>query len=56
MVQEGTHVLNLTEIGYPMNFWVLFGHKAHKAQEISLFHPPKRFILNPKEPSTDLQH
>ena len=37
-VQEGTHNLNATLIGYPKKFWGLFGQKAHKTQQITLFH------------------
>ena len=55
MVQEGTHNLNVTLKGYPKKFWGLFGQKAHKTQQITPFHPKRRFILNPNEPWTDLQ-
>ena len=58
MVQEGTHNLNVTPEGYSKKFWGLFGQKAHKTQQITLFHPPKgglsltqaslRQIYNPK--------
>ena len=41
MVQEGTHILNVTLNGYPKKFWGLFGQKAHKTQQITLFQPPK---------------
>ena len=41
MAQEQTHNLNVTLKGYPMKFWGLFGHKAHKTQQITLFHPQK---------------
>ena len=41
MVQEGTHNLNVTLTGYPKKLWGLFGQKAHKTQQITLFHPPK---------------
>ena len=41
MVQEGTHNLNVTLKGYPKKFWGLFGQKAHKTQQITLFQPPK---------------
>ena len=46
----------------PKKFWGLFGQKARKTQQITLktqqitlFHPEKRFILNPNRPRTDLQ-
>ena len=62
MVQEGTHSLNVTLKGYPKKFWGLFGQKAHrtqqitlKTQQITLFAPKRRFILNPNIPRTDLQ-
>ena len=62
MVQEGAHNPNVTLKGYPKKFWGLFGWKAHKTQQITLktqqitlFHPKKRFILNPNVPRTDLQ-
>ena len=41
MVQEETHNLNVALKGYPKKFWGLFGQKAHKAQQITLFQPPK---------------
>ena len=41
MVQEGTHNLNVTLKGYPKKFWGLFGQKAHKTQQITLFHPKR---------------
>ena len=41
MVQEGTHTLNVTLKGCPNEFWGLFGQKAHKTQQITLFHPKK---------------
>ena len=41
MVKEGTHNLNVTQKGYPKKFWGLFGQKAHKTQQITLFHPTK---------------
>ena len=41
MVQEGTYNPNLTLKGYPRKFWGLFSQKAHKIQQITLFHPPK---------------
>ena len=41
MVQEGTHNLNVTLKGYPRKFWGLFGQKAHKTQQITVFHPQK---------------
>ena len=41
MVQEGTHNLNVTLKCYRMKFWGLFGLQAHKAQQITLFHPQK---------------
>ena len=41
MVQEGTHILNVTLKGYPMKFWGLFGQKAHTTQQITLFHPKR---------------
>ena len=41
MVQEGTHNPNVTLKGYPKKFWGLFGQKAHKTQQITLFQPPK---------------
>ena len=37
MVQEGTHNPKVTLKGYPMKFWGLFGQKAHKTQQITLF-------------------
>ena len=37
MVQEGTHNPNLTLKGYPEKFWGMFGQKAHKTQQITLF-------------------
>ena len=47
-VHEGTHNLNVTLKGYPKKFWGSFGQKAHKTQQITLFHPQqRRFILNP---------
>ena len=62
MVQEGSHNPNVTLKGYPKKFWGLFGQKAHKTQQITLrtqkltlFHPKRRFILNPNIPRTDLQ-
>ena len=62
MVQEGAHNSNVTLKGYPKKFWGLFGQKAHKpeqitlkTEQITLFHPKKRFILNPNIPRTDLQ-
>ena len=55
MVQEGTHNLNVTVKGYPKKFCCLFGQKAHKTQQITLFHPKRRFILNLNKPQTDLQ-
>ena len=62
MVQEGDHHPNVTLISYPKKFWGLFGQKAHKTQQITLktqqitlFHPKKRLILNPNVPRTDLQ-
>ena len=41
MVQEETHNLNVTLKGYPKKFWGLFGQKAHKTQQITLFHPER---------------
>ena len=41
MVQEGTHILNVTLKGYPKKFWCLFGQKAHKTQQITLFQHKK---------------
>ena len=55
MVREGTHNLNVTLKGYPKKFWGLFGQKAHKTHQITLFHPKKEVFLNPNEPQTDLQ-
>ena len=62
MVQEGDHHPNVTKISYLKKFWGLFGQKAHKTQQITLktqqitlFHPKKRFFLNPNVPRTDLQ-
>ena len=62
MVQEGSHNPNVTQIGFPKNFCSLFGQEAHKTQQtmlntqqITLFHPNKRFILNRNIPRTDLQ-
>ena len=56
MAQEGDHNPNVTLKGYTKKFWGLFGQKAHKTQitlktqQITLFHPKKRFILNPNVP------
>ena len=62
MVQEGAHNPNETLKGYPKKFGDLFDQKAHKTQQITprtqqitLFHPEKRCILNPNIPRTDLQ-
>ena len=52
---KGTHNLNVTLKGYPKIFWGLFGQKAHRTQQITLFHPQRRFILNPNKQRTDLQ-
>ena len=41
MIQEGTHNLIVTLKGYPKKFWSLFGQKAHRTQQITLFHPQK---------------
>ena len=41
MVEEGTHNLNVTLKGYPKKKGVLFGQKAPKTQQITLFQPPK---------------
>ena len=41
MVQEGTHSLYVTLKGYPKKFYGLFSQKAHKTQQIILFHPQK---------------
>ena len=41
MIQEGTHNLNVTLKGYQKKFWGLFGQKAHKTQQITLFHPQR---------------
>ena len=41
MVHEGSHNPNVTLKGYPKKFWGLFGQKAHKTQQITLFHPQK---------------
>ena len=41
MLQFRTHSLNVTLKGYSKKFWGLFGQKAHKTQQITLFHPPK---------------
>ena len=41
IVQEGTHYPNVTLKGYPKKFWGLFGWKAHKTQQITLFHPKR---------------
>ena len=61
MVQKGSHNPNVTLKDYPRKFWGLFGQKAHKTQQITLKYttnhtiPPKRFVLNPNIPRTDLQ-
>ena len=62
MVQEGAHNTNVTLKSYPKKFWGLFGQKAHKTQQIALktqqitlFHPKKRFILEPHILRKDLQ-
>ena len=62
MVQEGAHNPHVTLKGYPKKFWGLTGQKGHKTQQITLktqqitlFHPKRRFILNPNVPTTDLQ-
>ena len=41
MVQDGTHILNVTLKRYPKKFWGLFGQKDHKTQQITLFHSQK---------------
>ena len=41
MVQEGAHDLNVSPKSYPKKFCGLFGQKAHKTQQITLFQPPK---------------
>ena len=41
MVKEGTHNPNETLKRYPKKFWGLFGQKAHKTQQITLFQPQK---------------
>ena len=38
---RGTHNPNVTLKGYPKKFWGLFGQKAHKTQQITLFQPQK---------------
>ena len=42
MVQEGTLNLNVTLKGYPKNFWGLLDKVAHRAQQITQFHPKRR--------------
>ena len=44
MVHEGTHNPNVTQKGYPKKFWGLFGQKAHKIQQITLFQPQKECL------------
>ena len=44
MVQERAHNLNITLKGYPKKFWGLFGQKAHKTLQITLFHPQRRSL------------
>ena len=41
IVQEGIHNPNVTLKGYPKKLWGLFGQKAHKTQQITLFQPQK---------------
>ena len=41
LVQEGTYNLNVTLKVYSKKFLCLFGQKAHKTQQITLFQPPK---------------
>ena len=62
MVQERDHNPNVTLKGYTKKLWGLFGQKAHKTQQITLrtqqitlFHPKKRFSLNPNIPRTELK-
>ena len=45
MLQEGTPNLNVTLKGYPKKFWGLYGQKAHKTQQITLFHPQKEGLF-----------
>ena len=53
MLQEETYNPNVTLKGYPKKFWVCLVKKLTTNHTIS---PQKRmFILNPKEPWTDLQ-
>ena len=35
MVQEGTHIPNVTLKCYPRKFWGLFGQKDHRTQQIT---------------------
>ena len=46
IVQEGMQNLDVTVKGYPKKFWGLFGQKAHKTQQITLFHPKRKYIFN----------
>ena len=41
MIHEGTHNPNVTLKSYQKKFWGLFGQKAHKTQQITLFHPKR---------------
>ena len=41
MVHKGTHNLNVTLKCYPEKFWGLVSQKAHKTQQITLFHLQK---------------
>ena len=41
MVQDGNHSLNVTLQGYPKKLWGLFGQKAHKTPQITLYHSKK---------------
>ena len=62
MDKRQTRNPNLTLKGFPEKFCSLFGQKAHKTQQITLktqqitlFHPKRRFILSPNIPRTDPQ-
>ena len=41
MVQDGNRSLNVTLQGYPKKLWGLFGQKAHKTPQITLYHSKK---------------
>ena len=42
MVKEGPHSLNVTPKVYSKQFWGFFGQKAHKTQQMTLFHTQKQ--------------